>query len=208
MGLKDLPPHSGFFHVPGFLSAVEQAELLDIAREVCAEAPLRRPRLPNGTPLKLTLTNCGPWGWWADPDGGYRYIDRHPSTGKPWPLIPVELSALAVRALFDVGLPAMRIDNCLINHYGEGESLGMHIDRTEKDLRAPIISLSIGADAEFILQDSEGGKHVTIIGSGDLVVQSGRSRGWLHGIKRVLPTMPNLCRDGGRLNFTMRKVML
>jgi len=200
------PPLSGFFHAPGFLSLDEQKELLELARGIHEVAPLRLPTLTNGTPLKLTLTNCGALGWWAD-RLGYRYVERQPGSDEPWPPIPDRLLALSARALELVALPEMRIDNCLINRYREGGSLGMHVDRTEQDRRAPIISLSIGADAEFILQDANDQKHVSILRSGDLVVQSGRSRGWLHGIKRIMPTMPNLCRDGGRLNFTLRKVL-
>lgn len=197
---------SGFFHAPGFLSFAEQNELLEIARSVCADAPLRRPSLPSGQPLRLTLTNCGALGWWADRDG-YRYVERHPTTGRKWPAIPQRLLDLAERALALVDLPLMRIDNCLINHYAEGESLGQHIDRTEEDKRAPIVSLSIGADARFLLEEPEGPKHRFDLRSGDLVVQSGRSRGWLHGIEKILPAMPNICRDGGRINFTLRKVL-
>lgn len=204
----EFPPRSGFCHVPGFLSAVVQTELLDAARSICADAPLARPELPNGQPLRLTLTNCGALGWWSDGQGGYRYTERHPRTGKAWPPIPQCLLDLAESALATVGLPPMRIDNCLINHYAQDESLGLHVDRTEQDKTAPIISMSIGAEAEFILQDADGVKHSTILRSGDLAVQSGRSRGWLHGIKRVMPTMPNTCRDGGRINFTLRKVKL
>lgn len=203
----EMPPNSGFFHVPGFLSSAEQAELLELARVICKAAPLVRPTLTNGQPLRLTLTNCGTMGWWAD-RSGYRYIERHPVTMQPWPPIPDKLLALASVALQTIGLPLMRIDNCLINHYSPGESLGQHIDRTEKDKRAPIVSLSVGADAEFLLEDADGKKHRTILRSGDLVVQSGRSRGWLHGINQIYPTMPNPCKDGGRINFTMRKVML
>lgn len=207
MSAVETPPLSGFFHVPGFLSVAEQKELVELAREICADAPLRRPTLTNGTPLKLTLTNCGTLGWWADREG-YRYIDRHPDTCKPWPAIPDAILNTAAWALRAVDLPQMRIDNCLINHYAEGESLGLHVDRTEQDKRSPIISLSVGADAEFILQDADERKHSFVIRSGDLVVQSGRSRGWLHGVKRIMPTLPNLCRDGGRINFTLRKVTL
>lgn len=208
MSTVEYPSRSGFFHVPGFLSGIVQGELLEVARAICAEAPLARPALPNGQPLRLTLTNCGALGWWSDGQGGYRYTGTHPKTGRAWPRIPQCLLDLADSALATVGLPSMRVDNCLINHYTQDESLGMHIDRTEQDRAAPIISLSIGAEAEFVLQDDDGAKHSTVLRSGDLVMQSGRSRGWLHGIKRVMPTMPNPCRDGGRINFTLRKVTL
>lgn len=205
--VHEYPPRTGFFHVPAFLSQQEQVDLLVLAREVCGDAPLRRPSLPNGQPLRLTLTNCGALGWWSDKDGGYRYIDRHPTTGKKWPAIPQPLLDLAAEALELVALPPMRVDNCLINRYAPGESLGMHVDKTEHDRAAPIISFSVGADAEFVLQDADDVKHPLALSSGDLAVQSGRSRGWLHGIKRIMPTLPNPCRDGGRINFTLRKVL-
>lgn len=199
------PPQSGFYHVPGFLSSEEQNELLDIARSICKIVPLQRPCLPNGTPMKLTLTNCGAFGWWSD-RAGYRYIDKHPN-GSPFPPIPDKLIMHTERALDYCNLSRFEIQNCLINHYAQGESLGMHIDRTEQDKNAPIVSFSLGADAEFILNDGEK-NHSFFLRSGDLVIQSGPSRGWLHGIKRIMPTMPNVCRDGGRLNFTLRKVCL
>ncbi len=211
---QDHPRGSGFFHVPAFLSNETQLELIELARAHCFVAPLRRPALPNGQPLRLTLTNFGDLGWWSDGNGGYRYIERHPTTNEPWPVIPARLLDLAQSALSLADLPAQRFDNCLLNHYAQGESLGMHIDRSETDKQAPIVSLSIGADAEFVLEhpDSEGigfmRKTSFVLRSGDLVVQSGRSRGYLHGIKRIMPTLPNPCRDGGRINFTMRKVRL
>jgi alkylated DNA repair protein (DNA oxidative demethylase) len=207
------PPRSGFFHVPGFLTLDEQRELLELARGICEKAPLRRPTMKDGTPLKLRLTNAGDVGWFSDTVHGYHYAAVQPSGTRLWPSIPEKLLSLARSALQTVGLPPMRVDNCLINHYAADGSLGMHIDRTEQDKRAPIISLSVGADAEFVLEQPgyEGErprKHKFVLRSGDLVVQSGASRGWPHGINQIYPTLPNLCKDGGRINFTLRKVTM
>lgn len=201
---------SGFHHLPGFLSADEQQALLGIAREVVRAAPLLRPRMVIAgqvLPFKLTLTNAGPWGWWAD-EAGFRYVDAHPVTGRPWPPIPQLLLRLAERALDACGLPIMGVENCLLNHYAAGESLGQHQDNTEQDLDAPIVSLSIGADALFLLggpQRSDPPREY-VLRSGDLVIQSGPARRAFHGIKKLYPTMGNTLKDGGRLNFTLRKV--
>lgn len=201
---------TGFYHVPGFLSADEQTALIDAARDICREAPLLRPRMViGGKPLdfKLTLTNAGPWGWWSD-EKGFRYVDVHPETGKPFPAIPLFILDLGARALERCGLPPMSVENCLINHYAEGESLGPHVDKTEDDHEAPIISLSVGAEALFLLggPNRQDPTKEYILRSGDLAIQSGPSRMWFHGIKKIYPTLGNPLRDGGRLNFTLRKV--
>ena len=203
---------TGLHHVPGFLTLAEQSALIEIARTICQEAPLLRPcmRIAGRTlPFKLTLTNCGPWGWWSD-ERGFRYVDKHPKTGRPFPPIPDLLLELAEKALARCGLPPMRVDNCLINHYAEGESLGPHRDRTEDDMEAPIISLSVGAEALFQMGGPNRNDPTTdhTLRSGDLLIQSGPSRGYFHGIKRICPTMDNPLRDGSRLNFTLRKVKL
>ena len=205
---NDVARADGLFHVPGFLSAGEITGLIEIARKICTEAPLRRPTMPDGTPLKLTLTNAGDFGWWSDSRGGYRYIMKHPTTGKPFPPIPAPVTMLAQRALARCGLDPMPIENCLINHYAPGESLGLHVDRTEDDKDAPIISFSIGADAEFAMggREREDRTEKFCLRSGDLVVQSGPSRKYYHGITKLFPTMGNPLKDGGRINFTLRKV--
>ncbi|MBI4020705.1 MAG: alpha-ketoglutarate-dependent dioxygenase AlkB [Candidatus Aenigmarchaeota archaeon] len=184
--------------------------LLDAARSICLEAPLLRPRMTIGGKVidfKLTLTNAGPLGWWSD-ERGFRYVDRHPVTEMPFPPIPEIILDIGKRALARCELPPMRIENCLINHYAEGESLGQHQDRTEEDLDAPILSLSVGADALFLLggMDRKNPTRKYLLRSGDLVIQSGPSRRAFHGIKQIYPTIGNPLRDRGRLNFTLRKV--
>src|SRR5467141_917931 len=38
-------------------------------------------------------TSLGPWGWQGRPCG-YKYIDKHPKTGEPFPPIPESLTSL------------------------------------------------------------------------------------------------------------------
>lgn len=195
----------GLHHRPAFLSPEDVQVVIGCARDIARAAPLATPTMGDGTPLHLRVTNAGAWGWWADLKG-YRYVDKHPVTGAPWPAIPERLLDLCSRALGACGLPPMRVDNLLINHYRDGGSLGLHIDRTEDDVEAPIVSLSIGQDAVFLIGGFERAAPTRqiILASGDLLVQSGESRRVFHGIKKLLPTMTAPIR--GRINLTFRKV--
>lgn len=199
---------AGLFHRRGFLDAALVAVVLDHVRDICRAAPLRQPSTPSGQGLHLKVTSAGRWGWWSDARGGYRYVDRHPTTGAPWPAIPAELGMIFENALDTVGVPRFVPDSLLINHYADGGSLGLHVDRTEEDLEAPIVSLSIGADAVFQIGGLDRFDPVRslVLSSGDLLVQSGRSRSLFHGIAKLLPTMSSTLPPGQRINLTFRKV--
>lgn len=198
---------NGFHHLKAWLPPAAVGEFIEGARIVCLDAPLLQPTMPDGTPLSVKVASAGACGWWADRKG-YRYVDKHPKTGKPFPAIPANLAAYALGALTAVGLPPMRLDTMLINFYDDLAKLGLHVDRTEDDRTAPIVSFSVGADAVFLMGtwDKAGKTTQHILSTGDLVIQSGDSRQSFHGIKKLLPTMPNPLKHGGRLNFTFRKV--
>lgn len=197
----------GLYHWPGFCSPQEVKLLIDTATAICTEAPLRQPSMPSGVPLSVQVTNAGPLGWWSDAPKGYRYVEKHPTTGRPWPAIPPAMLALCDAALTGVGLPTMRIDSMLINYYKESANLGLHVDRSEDDQEAPIVSFSVGADAIFMMggPDRRDKTKEIVLSTGDLLVQGGESRRYFHGIKKLLPTLTSPLK-AGRLNFTFRKV--
>lgn len=200
----------GFIHLKKFIDREEQLQVIDCVRLIAANAPFRTPRMVNGSPMNIKVTSCGAVGWWSSELRGYRYEKVHPSKGTPWPLVPAMLEDICKRALARVGLPEFRIDTCLINHYNADGSLGLHSDTTEYDQVTPIVSLSLGADAVFLLGGLERSdpqkKH--LLQSGDVVIQSEDSRNFYHGIAELLPTIDNPMKDGGRLNLTFRKVFV
>ena len=49
--------------------------------------------------------------------------------------------------------PDFRPDACLINRYAVGAKLSLHRDKDEPDLRAPIVSVSLGLPAVFQFGD-------------------------------------------------------
>lgn len=82
----------GVRHIPGHFDRATQVALVDEIREVVRQAPLYRPEMPRSSkPFSVRMTNCGALGWVAD-RSGYRYQDRHPVTGEPWPPFPTALS--------------------------------------------------------------------------------------------------------------------
>ncbi len=106
-----------------------------------------QPTMPRtGRPLSVRMGNLGPLGWVADASG-YRYQPTHPDTGRPWPPLPASLLALWDAV---TGWPAPP-EACLVNLYRDAARMGLHQDRDEADLAAPVLSVSLGDTALFRL---------------------------------------------------------
>ena len=196
---------SGFQHVSGYLSTTEQADLLAEIREVLGESPLYVPTMPrSGKPFSVRMTNCGALGWVSSKEGGYRYQENHPETGRPWQPIPAQLLEL----WHEVAAYPAEPEACLINWYEPGAKLGQHVDADEEDNRAPVISVSLGDDAWFRvggLTRKDPTERI-LLRSGDVVVLGGEARLAYHGIDRIIPGTSDLLGQPGRYNLTMRRV--
>jgi len=200
----------GFRYLPGHLGPAAQAGLLHDLRKLVAAAPLYRPTMPNsGRPFSVQMTNAGSHGWFAD-RGGYRYVARHPATGRPWPPIPAALLALWREVAGDY--PADP-ECCLINFYDPTARMGLHQDSDEETFSAPVVSLSLGDSAVFRLGGTtrKGPTSSQKLHSGDVMVLEGPARLAFHGIDRVLGGSSRLLQQlgwdgGGRLNVTLRRV--
>jgi alkylated DNA repair protein (DNA oxidative demethylase) len=192
-------------HLEEEFSATEQATLLAEIRRIVGRAPLFVPRMPrSGTPMSVRMTNAGPLGWVTDKEGGYRYQATHPESGRPWPDIPDSLLNLWAK-LADYPHPP---EACLINYYGGAAKMGLHQDRDEEDLAAPVISISLGDTAIFRIGATtrKGPTRKLELRSGDVIVLGGADRLAYHGIDRVLPETSELLEEGGRFNVTLRRV--
>ncbi len=195
---------AGVRYFPAYFDAAAQAALVAEIAAVLAAAPLFTPRMPRtGKAFSVKMTNCGPLGWVSD-QVSYRYQPEHPETGAPWPAMPE-----ALVALWDdvAGVPAPA-EACLINHYAAGAKMGLHQDRDEAELGAPVVSVSLGDTAVFRLGGTtRGGKTTSMrLNSGDVIVFGGSARLVYHGIDRVLAGSSTLLPEGGRYNLTLRRV--
>jgi DNA oxidative demethylase len=194
----------GARHIPALLDRTAQGALLDHLRAILREAPLFQPCMPRtGKPFSVRMSNCGPLGWVSD-KSGYRYQPLHPATGRPWPPFPDTLLEAWDR-LADYPHPP---EACLINWYGEGARMGLHQDRDEQDLDAPVLSLSLGDEAVFRIggPDRRDPTRSIRLRSGDAFVLGGASRLAYHGIDRVIAGSGDLLPGGGRINLTLRRV--
>ncbi|MEC5292128.1 alpha-ketoglutarate-dependent dioxygenase AlkB [Aurantimonas sp. C2-6-R+9] len=194
----------GVRHSPGHLFRDDQVALIDAIRAVVAAAPLFQPVMPRtGKPLSVRMTNCGGLGWVAD-RAGYRYQPTHPVTGAPWPAMPSQLLRIwEEMSGFDHPPEA-----CLVNFYETGTKMGLHQDRDEEDLAAPVVSISLGDDCLFrVGETTRGGRTTSIrLQSGDIVVLGGEGRLAFHGVDRIYPATSALLKNGGRINLTLRRV--
>src|SRR5690606_8359406 len=132
------------------------------------------PRMPKtGKPMSVRMTNCGPLGWVTDA-GGYRYQPTHPESGLPWPAIPQALLAAWQRLARYPHPP----EACLVNVYDERARMGLHQDRDEIDLAAPVLSLSLGDSCVFRLgglRRSDPTRSMRLA-SGDALILGGAAR--------------------------------
>jgi DNA oxidative demethylase len=194
----------GVRFVPGYLDRPAQERLLASLRTVLDRAPIYTPRMPrSGRPLSVRMSNCGPLGWVTDA-AGYRYEPAHPETGQPWPPMP-DLVLAAWQALAGYPHPP---ECCLINYYGPAAKMGLHQDRDEAELAAPVVSLSLGDACLFRIGGTKRSDPTRTLrlASGDALILGGAARLAFHGVDRIMPGTSTLLPEGGRINLTLRRV--
>jgi DNA oxidative demethylase len=183
------------------------ARLIAEVDGITAVAPFRNMVTPGGFRMSVGMTNCGRAGWVTDRKG-YRYEPVDPITGNPWPQMPEVFRRLAERAALAGGYPGFEPDACLMNLYEPGTRLSLHRDENERDLSAPIVSVSLGLPAIFLF----GGNHRNDrsrrvpLESGDVVVWGGPDRLVYHGVAPLADGNDPLT-GSRRINLTFRKAL-
>lgn len=187
------------------LTAAESL-LADVLR-VEARAPFRHLITPGGFRMSVAMTNCGSVGWVSD-RRGYRYDPVDPETGLPWPPLPASFLRVATAAADAAGFSDYAPDVCLINRYVPGARLTLHQDRNELDDAAPIVSVSLGLSATFLLGGLKRSDRTLRVPleHGDVVVWGGPARMRFHG---VLPVAAGCHPQTGerRINLTFRTAL-
>jgi DNA oxidative demethylase len=184
-----------------------EPQLLAAVDEIAAAAPFRNMVTPGGYRMSVAMTNCGQVGWVTD-RSGYRYSPVDPLTGRYWPPIPALFRRLAAEAAAAGGFPGFEPDACLMNRYEPGTKLSLHRDEDERDMTAPIVSVSLGVPAVFLFGGHKRGDRPRRIGldSGDVVVWGGRLRLAYHGVSPLAEGEHPLT-GRHRINLTFRKAL-
>jgi DNA oxidative demethylase len=197
----------GVFYSPRALNG-HQNLIFRVLKTILAAAPPVQARTPGGGTTSAAMTNCGQAGWWSDAKG-YRYQERCPGTGRPWPPIPNEYREIVGSIMAGTPWPSFTPDACLINFYGPGAKMGLHQDRDEKDLAQPIVTVCLGDDADFMIGGfSRSEKAIPfVVSSGDVIVMGGESRMRFHGIRKIYPGTSPVSEIAGRYSLTFRKAL-
>ncbi len=199
--MEPFPDLPGFRYWPGRLDPAAQAALLAQVEAGLSVAPLYQPVTRGGKPFSVRMSNLGSLGWVSD-RSGYRYQPTHPETGAPWPPLPPILMSLWEELLDSSGPP----DACLINLYRDEAKMGLHQDKDEADLGAPVLSVSLGDTAVFRIGPADGGPTRSLkLASGDVCALTGPARLARHGVDRLLAGSSRLISGGGRINLTLRR---
>lgn len=127
---------------------------------------------------------------------------------------PIDLAEWSSTFALELGFPDFRAEAGIVNYYQPHDSLTSHVDRSELNMQAPLLSMSLGLDAIFVL----GGlvREDAVIGirvkSGDISVLSGKSRLFYHGVPKIIKgTGPECLNDitlmkEARININIRQV--
>lgn len=220
----------GAVHLPGWLEAAAQGELLAACREwALPPAGLRTVRMPGGGEMSVRQLSLGrhwyPYGYAPTVvDGGGEPVKPFPAWLGEWARRAVDDAAAVadgapvangaagaavsdgVRA-YGEGACAASYDIALVNFYDASARMGMHKDSDERS-GAPVVSFSLGDTCVFRFgnPDSRGRPWRDVpLRSGDAFVFGGPSRLAYHGVPRTEPgSGPPALGLRGRVNVTVR----
>ena len=107
----------------------------------------------------------------------------YPSEGESMPIAVTEDQNTIFKRSF-----VFHPEAALVNYYSPGDTLGGHIDDAEADLSIPLVSLSVGCPAVFLVGGTSRDQEPIAIWlcSGDAVVLLDEARKCYHGVPRVL----------------------
>ena len=200
--LERLGPGAVLLH--GFALAQVPA-LMEGVIHIAEWAPFRQMITPSGHRMTVAMTNCGALGWVSDRTG-YRYAPVDPETGQSWPPMPAGFRQLAHEAAAQAGFADFLPDACLINRYLPAARMSLHQDRDERDLTAPIVSVSLGLPAVFLfggLKRKDPTCRIPLV-HGDVLVWGGPDRLRYHGVLPLQAGQHALLGEQ-RINLTFRQ---
>ncbi|KAK2825859.1 hypothetical protein Q5P01_020073 [Channa striata] len=123
---------------------------------------------------------------------GYHYNwDTKTYSANHYTPFPTDLHLLSVQITAACGFPGFVAEAGILNYYRSDSSLGIHVDESELDHSRPLLSLSFGQSAVFLLGGTRRQDPPTAMymHSGDIMVLSGQSRLLYHAVPRIVPAL-------------------
>ena len=131
---------------------------------------------------------------------------------------PVELAILSSEVAMTLGWTKFKAEAAIVNYYPTSSTLNPHTDHSERNLSAPLVSISLGLSAIFLIGGSTLAEKPTalLLKSGDVLVMAKESRTAYHALPKVLPDTWGGGKDGRvgkylsqhRININVRQVNL
>ncbi|XP_010530546.1 PREDICTED: alpha-ketoglutarate-dependent dioxygenase alkB [Tarenaya hassleriana] len=125
----------------------------------------------------------------------FDWSKRNYDISLPHNKIPDALCQL-VKRLAAIAMPVgeeFSPEAAIVNYFGLGDTLGGHLDDMERDWSKPIVSMSLGCKAIFLLggKSREEPPQAMFLRSGDVVLMAGEARECFHGVPRVFTDEEN-----------------
>ncbi|CAK8679963.1 nucleic acid dioxygenase ALKBH1-like [Clavelina lepadiformis] len=101
---------------------------------------------------------------------------------------PAEVNDLSCVIASAIGWKNYKAEVAIVNYYHVGTNICPHTDHSEKDLSCPLVSVSFGLPAIFLLggQTKDTKPSAIMVRSGDVIVMSGPSRLAYHAVPRII----------------------
>ncbi|XP_068715763.1 nucleic acid dioxygenase ALKBH1-like [Montipora foliosa] len=115
----------------------------------------------------------------------YNVVDYRPEKYYDFPL---DLAGLTQHIATAIGYSDYFPEAGIVNYYPLGGSMGGHTDHYESDLSWPLISLSFGQSAIFLIGGAtrDVRPSALYVHSGDILIMSGESRTAFHAVPRII----------------------
>lgn len=201
---RKIPINDGAVWLRGF-ALPEANEIFALLEAHFAQYPPLVMMTPMGYKMSVATTSMGAVGW-VSSQAGYGYASQHPGNQQAWPAIPKVMADLATRAAYEAGYYHFSPDCCLVNVYKIGSKMGLHQDKDEQDFTQPVVSVSLGVPAAFIVGGAKRSDKTMkiLLTHGDIIVFGGTSRRFYHGVQAIKQDNHALLGER-RINLTFRK---
>jgi len=189
---------------------VAQSHLLDILR--LGEDPVRgfhhpalKPNRFHAKPMYPVDRYMGLGLYWNPLD--YLYHNTLPSGAAPHAL-PGWLRDLGEQIVQECfpHFVGWKAEAALVNYYRSGRKMGRHVDKEEKDHRAPVVGINFGGTCRFYYHDESfllPGNSVYVFGESARLMPHGVGAAYQ---KSLSMESVGILLPGERLNVTLRKV--